>query len=257
MLKGYVDAYLALGNKDYLESAIKNAQFLEKNMLRQDAGLWRSFVNNKPVIEAFLDDYAMLARAFIHLYQATFDKRWLELSRRLASYALDHFSAENSGLFYYTRDGAVDLVARKMELNDNAIPSSNSVMAEVLYLLGQFYSEESYVERSKTMLGHIYPELMRDGQFYGNWLSFLARNVFPSYEVALVGDQAVMNSVQMQKQYLPHVIFLGGSKENLPLLENKFVEGKTVIYVCQNKTCKLPVMSVDKALAQLKVKPKV
>jgi uncharacterized protein YyaL (SSP411 family) len=66
-----------------------------------------------------------------------------------------------------------------------------------------------------------------------------------------VGDEAVRNSIQMQKQYLPQVIFLGGTEENLPLLENKYVKGKTVIYVCQNKTCKLPVMSVDKALAQL------
>jgi uncharacterized protein YyaL (SSP411 family) len=254
MLKGYVDAYLALGEEDYLEASIKNARFLEKNMLRADGGLWRSFVDNKAGIEAFLDDYAMLAKAFIHLYQATFDKHWLEISHQLAAYALKNFSENNSGLFYYTRDGARDLVARKMELSDNAIPSSNSVMAEVLYLLGQYYSKESYLERSKTMLNHIYPELMRNGQFYGNWLSFLGRNVFSSYEVALVGDDAVMNSIQMQKHYLPQVIFLGGSEENLPLLENKYVRGKTVIYVCQNKTCKLPVMSVDKALAQLKAR---
>jgi uncharacterized protein YyaL (SSP411 family) len=254
MLKDYVDAYLALGNESYLETAIKNARFLEKNMLRNDGGLWRNYLDDEAGINAFLDDYAVLASALIQLYQATFDIHWLETARKLAEYSIKNFAEKNSGLFYYTEEAAKDLIARKMELNDNAIPSSNSILAEVFYLLGQYYDEESYIARSRSMLNQIYPDLIKDGQFFGNWLSVLGRNVFPAYEVAVVGNDAVKNNIELHKQYLPHVIFLGGSEENLPLLENKYVEGKTVICVCRNKTCKLPVTSVGKARAQLNVK---
>ena len=36
MIQGYVDAYRAFGNKEYLESALKNANFLAENQLRKE-----------------------------------------------------------------------------------------------------------------------------------------------------------------------------------------------------------------------------
>ena len=47
---------------------------------------------------------------------------------------------------------------------------------------------------------------------------------------------------------------MGGDDENLPLLENKLVNGETIIYVCQNRVCKLPTKEVDEALQQLEIK---
>lgn len=40
-------------------------------------------------------------------------------------------------------------------------------------------------------------------------------------------------------------------EENLPLLEYKFQEGETKIYVCVNKACQMPVSEVAKALEQV------
>ena len=54
------------------------------------------------------------------------------------------------------------------------------------------------------------------------------------------------------KAYLPTSIILGGDEENLPLLENKKAEGKTLIYVCRDRVCKFPVEKVSEALQQLK-----
>ena len=81
MLKGFVDAYLALSDPEYLQLALSNARFLEKNMIQKDGRLWRNFSNGKASTDAFLDDYALLAKAFIHLYQATFDIHWLETAQ--------------------------------------------------------------------------------------------------------------------------------------------------------------------------------
>lgn len=71
------------------------------------------------------------------------------------------------------------------------------------------------------------------------------------FEVAIMGEDALSKSHQMQQHYLPTALFMGGAEENLPLLENKGVQENTLIYVCHNKSCKLPVKEVKAALKQL------
>lgn len=251
MLKGYVDAYLALGSKEYLDAAIKNAVFLEKNMIRRDGGLWRNYIDGKAGIEGFLDDYALLAKAFIHLYQATFDIHWLEKARNLADYAIKHFRQKESGLFYYTSDLSENLIARKMELSDNVIPSSNSVFADVLFVLGQYYADDAYLAMSNGLVRHVYQDVNDNGRYYSNWSRLVGMMLFKPFEIAVVGETATEKSIALQKHFLPNAIFMGGTEENLPLLENKSVAGETIIYVCRNKVCKLPVKSVEEALQQL------
>ncbi len=103
MMQGYVDAYFATGNNEYLETALKNAAFLDKNMIGDGSRLWRNFMNGKASIDAFLDDYALLARAYIRLYEATFDIHWLQQARSITEYAITHFRDEQSGLFFTPR----------------------------------------------------------------------------------------------------------------------------------------------------------
>ena len=72
----------------------------------------------------------------------------------------------------------------------------------------------------------------------------------PIYEVAIVGTDWDMIRKSLDKNYLPDAIFLGGKDEGtLNLLENKLVPGQTTIYVCVDKTCKIPVYDVRKSLA--------
>ena len=254
MLTGYVDAYLALGKEEYFEAALTNAKFIEKSMMEDGGHLWRSFKDGEVSIDAFLDDHALLAKAFIKLYQATFDIHWLEVSRTLADYAILHFHDPKTGLFYYTSDEAEPLVVRKMEGSDNVIPSSNSVMADVLFRLGEYFDNENYRSLSKAMVNQMTESITVGGPYYANWASVLGMIAHQPHEVAVVGDDALIKCKILQQHYLPTAIFMGGDKENLPLLENKLVKGKTIIYVCRDKVCKLPVEDVEEALDQLKGK---
>lgn len=253
MLIGYTDAYVATRDQRYLKTALNNARFLEENMIRSDGALWRNYKDGKAGIEAFLDDYALLAKAFIHLYQVTFDIHWLEKARSLSDFSIEHFLDKKTGMFYYTSDVSKDLIARKMELTDNVIPSSNSILAEVLFYLGEYYQKNSYTEMSKVMLNQVFKDLSASsGLFYANWARHVGTLVFRPYEVAVLGEHALEKSIQLQQHYNPLTIFMGGNKEDLPLLENKYVEGKTIIYVCRNRVCKLPVQDVEEAMEQLK-----
>ena len=248
MVNAYLNAFLALGNPEYLESAIKTADFLDDKMLNSDDSLWRTYKDGESRINAFLDDYALLSQAFINLYQVTFDIKWLRKAQKITDYAIQNFQDEESGMFYYTSSDHNHLIARKIELDDNVIPSSNSVMAKNLFALGTLLENGKYLTMSEEMLGQMYDLVMEDPSFYSNWTKLMGTKAFGGYEIAIVGKNAHQKNFTIQREYLPTSIFMGGEKENLPLLKSKILEGETLIYVCQNKTCKYPVSLAEEAI---------
>lgn len=253
MLRGYVHAYRAFGEKGFLKAALKNADFLLENATTVDGGMTRNYKDGKSSIPAFLDDYAFVISAFIELYQATFDEQWLNKANELTGYTIEHFFDTSSGMFFYTHDDHSSLISRKMEVSDNVIPASNSEMAKNLFLLGTLLYNEKYVETAKQMLTNVQQEVHQNIYFYSNWGVVEAHFIHQPYEVAIVGKDFEVMRKEVDQHYLPHVLLLGGKNEsNLELLENKLIEGQTTIYVCQEKVCKMPVTEVSKVLEQIK-----
>jgi len=251
MIKGYVDAFKALGDDQYLAVAINAMNRLIDDQQDEDGRLNRNFKDGKSSINAFLDDYAITIQALLALYEVTFDQNWLEKAKLTTDYTIEHFSSTDSDMLYYTSDQDPPLIARKTELADNVISGSNSIMARNLYRLGEFMYVEDYISKAKRMLSSIWPniEASRQPSYYANWLQLQIDQVSPPYEVAIVGDNAQAVALEMMQTYHPNVVYLGDTKESdLPLLKYKYVEDETMIYVCQNKTCKLPVTDIKSAL---------
>lgn len=251
MLTGYVDAFKAFGKPEYLKVAEKNASFLLKEMIQKDNRLNRNYKDGKSVINAFLDDYALTIQAFTSLYEVTFDEKWLYKANDLAEYAIKHFFDEETAMFNYTSDIDPPLVARKKELSDNVIPGSNSSIARSLFILGTYLYKNDYIDMASQMMKNMAAIISEADQpnFYSNWCLLYSYLVNPPYEVAIVGDDVDKLRNDMMKNYLPNAILLGGKNEGtLELLKDKLQEGQTMIYVCQNKVCKLPVTEVAKAL---------
>lgn len=254
MLQGYIDAYRYLGDQKYLDIALKNAQFLATELLDSNGRLNRTYKDGQTKINAFLDDYALLSKAYIALYEVTFDEQWLSKAKLMTDYVVDYFYNEEKGMFNYTSDLDPQLIARKVELIDNVIPGSNSSMATVLYQLSLLYYEASYQEIARTMVANMYKGLINPGQagYYPNWIQLYISMTNQPYEVAIVGPDYAAIQKEFQQKYLPNALFLGGPEEgSLALLKNKLQEGTTMIYVCKDKFCKLPVQEVSAAVAQM------
>lgn len=254
-ISGLVNAAQALDEDEYLNMAIRTAQFIKEQMWKEDGRLLRNYKDGQVKINAFLDDYAFLSEAFLSLYQATFDETWLYDAKKLTEYAIDHFYDHEAKLFNYTSDIDPPLVARKKEIGDNVIPGSNSAMARNLHILGQYFPETQFQAKSDTMLYTMTGPILESGQtgFYSNWALLYLEKLIPTYEIAVLGGNTKEVSKKLQSEFLPNVIYLGGSSEGtLELLEDKLQPEKTMIYVCQNKVCQLPVTEPDKALKQIK-----
>ena len=253
MSKGLIDAYEAFGESDFLEMARGNIDFLLKNISNKDGGLYRNYKNGHATIPAFLDDYAFMISALIDYYQVSFQEDYLQKAHELTQYTEQHFFDKVSGMFFYTDDQHSDLIARKMEIADNVIPSSNSEMSKNLLMLGLYFENKNYEDKSRQLVKNVIDDIKKNVGYYSNWAQVMALQLKPPYEVAIVGNNWKEKIRDFHKHYLPNTIYTGGVQEGtLALLQNKAVEGKTMIYVCENKTCQLPVEEVAAALKQIK-----
>ena len=225
MLKGYIDAYITFGEKHHLDIALKNANFIANTQLQSDGKLWHSYKDERSTINAYLEDYSITISAFISLYQATFNEKWLNLSEQIMQYAITHFYDKKSGMFFFTSDLDPQLVARKMEINDNVIPASNSVMANALYDLGIILDKEEYKKMSRTMLNNVKEEMSSYGSGYANYANLMLKIIHPYYEVVIVGKDAHEKSLEINKEYKPNKLFIGsfGKSKTQPNSFSKFI----------------------------------
>ncbi|WP_105002659.1 thioredoxin domain-containing protein [Tenacibaculum sp. SG-28] len=250
MLKGFIDAYRAFDQEVYLNTAIKNAEFIVKNQFKKDGGLYRNYKDNKSTINAYAEDYAAVIDAFIALYEVTLEEKWLQAAKELMEYAMQYFYDENTKMFNFSSKEDKDLISKKTAIIDGVIPSSNSQMARNLHKLSLYFSDKKMNELAILMLNNVINSVTTSPQNFTNWLHLLMSYTLPYYEVAIVGENVSELAKEMYKLYIPNIIFSGTSDttSTIPLLKSKYVSGQTLIYVCTNGTCKLPKRKLPDAL---------
>ncbi|MEO5674178.1 MAG: thioredoxin domain-containing protein [Chitinophagales bacterium] len=263
MIKGYCEAYNAFGEKSFLDAALKNGERNWSLLWRNDAGYLHSYKAGKASVNGFLEDYAFSAAAFIAIYQCTFDAKWLDRAKQVTDHAIGHFYDAQSGMFFFTSDKDHDLIARKMEIADNVIPSSNSCMARVLFDLALYFDEALFSKKAEQMLNNVQHDLKQYPSSYSNWAMLMLRYTYPFNEVVITGYDAHSLRKEFAQHFFPNILLAGGiapvqpmalEKDHTPaigLLEDRFVDGKNLIYICENKACKLPVSTVEEALKLL------
>jgi len=249
MIRGYVQAWRALGNQEYLHAALQAGDFYREAIRKTNGKVYRVWKNNRFSVTGFLDDYAFLVTAFLELYQATFDTGWIESVHLLIRYMNDHFREPEMQLFHYTSDEDPVLIERPVEIADHVIPSSNSETALGLLKYGLITGEKEFSEQAMKMLAVIIPQAEQQLLNYANWGLVLLDYLVKPVEVAIVGPEYQQILKEMLQSYLPDVLFAGGENDqSLESLKGKFQPGRTAIYLCRDQTCLSPVYSIRKAL---------
>ncbi|WP_196889739.1 thioredoxin domain-containing protein [Aureivirga sp. CE67] len=254
MLKGYVDAHKVFQDEHFLEIAKKNANFILNKQLDENAKLFHNYKNGKSSINGYLEDYATVIDAFISLYEATFEEKWLLEAKKLTDYTFDHFYNSKNKMFYFTSDLDKDLISKKIEIEDNVIPSSNSMMANNLFKLGLFFSNAHYSEVSKQMLHNIQDQIETYGSGFSNWLILMCNFIGEFYEIAISGKDITEISTKFRKKYIPNIILAGNTKSSeIPLLKSR-ESIDTKVYICKNKNCNLPQTDFLKSINDINFK---
>ena len=118
--------------------------------------------------------------------------------------------------------------------------------------LGQLFDDPKYIAIRTQMLNNVKPQMANYPSGYSNWAQLMIAQVFPCYEIAITGPEALRRREEFAPHYIPNRLFFGTTTtSSIALLAEKTMEGSTTIFVCVDKACKMPVTKVDEALKQM------
>jgi len=260
MALALAEAGRALGRAEYVRAAVRNVDFILTSM-RRDGRLLRTWKSGQAKLRGYLEDYAMVAAALLAVWEATFERRWLDAARELADEMLRLFWESDVDGFYDTGSDHESLIVRPRNLFDNAVPCGSSVAVEVLLRLAVLAGEERYEQHALRALGPLADLMRRHPSGFGRFLCAQDFHLGPRVEIALVrpaaGDGGAPLVEEAFGRYLPNRVVAGGvagdaSAASLPLLAGReAIDGRTTAYVCRNYACDLPVTDRDALRRQL------
>lgn len=263
MLASLAEGARVLQQPRYLEAAVRCAEFLRDVMLTPEARVYRTAKGSVSKLNGYLEDYANLIDAFLEVYQSTFDEQWFTLARRLSDVALEQFLAAD-GAFYDTSADHETLVVRPRNLQDNATPAGNTMMAKQLVRLAAYTGEPRYDEATRGVLRVLIHAMTRYPQAFAEALNALDMLAGGVAEVALVGDATDVQTLALLRvlaeTYRPNVIVALGApnaatQSVVPLLHERSAQNnQPTAYVCRHFVCQLPV-TTPAALAERLANP--
>ena len=244
-------AYAATGNEEYRQLAVANMEFLWARLV-EGAGpsFHHTWKNKQAKYPAFLDDYAFLLEALLHLQEITGQGHWLNKAETLVEHIEKKFSDPESAYFFYTPEGQDDVIIRKKEVYDGTVPSGNSVMAGVLKRMGVLLDRPEWIGRSREMLVAMGKAILRYPTSFGNWLGVWYLELAGLEEIAVTGPGSALMLKQILACYIPHRVLMASeiADPNYPILKGKHATDKPTIFRCRNYTCQAPVFSAEQLM---------
>ena len=251
MCSAYAKAYTALDKEAYREIAIRNLDFLLEKFQQTDSKtLYHTYKDGQVQYDAFLNDYAYLIAALVDVYEISLEFKYLEAAKNYCELVLTEFFDEASNLFYFTSSKQTDIIARKKDIYDSAVPSGNSTMVHNLQRLGILLGKSNYKELARTMLLQIQTAVERYPSSLSRWANAFIPEVHGKYEVAIIGEHATELTKALNKYFIPNKVLLASEQERVdyPLLSGRAIEKDTFIYVCHDFVCQRPVRTIEEAL---------
>ena len=261
MLGAFAEAGVVLNNNHYTEIANINAKYII-NIYKNHGMLLRDN-NSKNASRGFLEDYAYFIDGLLKLHESNLNKEILNNALEITEDMKNLFWDNSSNSLYDTSIYHEKLIKRPKDLYDNAIPSPNSVSAQILMKLSIITNNDEYKNISDQLIKSSINLMNKFPNASGNWLCNLSYLLSTVKEIVVVGnpydEELVKLKLQIHKTFIPNKIVVGknysSTEENyseLLLLKNKIsLNNKPTIYICQNYQCKLPVNTIEELTKQL------
>ncbi len=241
-LAALAEAGRRLERRDWLDAAVRLAEFLLGPLSTPEGRLHRTWRAGRAKGTGYLDDYADVAHGLLELHVATGELRWLEEARRLALLAVELFGDDERGGFFLTPVDGERLVARQKGFDDNPTPSGNSMLAHVLLRLARLYGDPELERRAVSVLRLVAGPVTRVPSAFGWALCAFDLHFSPPRELAVIGPPDSAVARRFLDAWDPNAVVAVGPAEGVPLLAGKgLVDGKPAVYVCEHFSCQAPV----------------
>jgi hypothetical protein len=260
MLSGLAEAIKLSGNPAWIEAAKRTVEFIFSKMFR-DGLLLHTYKDGQAKLLGYLDDYAFVAVGLLDLYEALFDKSYLDRAIQLTDIMQREFWDERDGGFYFTGKSHEQLISRAKPIFDASIPSGNAMATQLLLRLYHLSGNDQYRTSAEKVLRSYYDAMESQPFGFAHMLCALDLYLEGAKEIVIVGNPADADVkelvAEMSSLYLPNKVLQlatpGTSLADIsPLLQGKTqINGKATVYVCQNFTCSSPVTSASELRALL------
>jgi uncharacterized protein YyaL (SSP411 family) len=240
--------------------ALRNAEFLAATLVNAETGrVTRVHMEGVSRIPGFLEDHAAVALGFVALWGLTFDRRWLDLARRIGDAVAEWFWDDEVGAFFDTAADAERLVTRPRDPTDNATPSGTSLAVELSLVLAELTGDEAHRRRAWHVLETLAEPMARHAPAFGHLLGAADLAVDGAVELVLVGQPAADDFRTLASaaavRYVPSLVLDGGPPGDPsagPLRADRpMLNGRATAYVCRHSTCELPTADAETLATQL------
>jgi uncharacterized protein len=243
MLATLAEAAALLQRPDWLAAAIKNGEFIIKQLNSQAVSesrswkrSWQQDGNPKAQHTALGADLAQLVDGFTRLAEASGQARWIAHAKDAADILLSSYWDNEHGGFFTTPHDGEQLIVRQKDLMDNATPSANSTAAMALYRLAALTGQEHYAKHADQILGLLSDIASNAPTAFGNLLAAAHLRYSGITEVAITGRRDDLVT-QLHTQWLPTVVCAWGERYDSPLWSSR---NEDLAYVCRQYTCMAP-----------------
>ncbi len=253
----------ALLEPRYVDAAKKAASFILGNMRSTNGPLLHVYKDGPSAVPGFLDDQAFMAWGLLELFQADHDIRWLRETRGLVRSMNERFWDSQNGGYFQTEENAMDVVRRRKDIYDGALPSGNSIALLDLLLLFRIIEDPDLIERAETMVTAFSGTIFRSPDNYAQFLNAVDLKVGPSYSIVIAGMRDGEDTHRFFKElgprFVPNKVTLlvepgekgEGIKELSPLVQGQAMkDGKAMAHVCSDRAC-LPETADPETFARL------
>ncbi len=261
-------ASVAFSDERYLTTARKTSDFLLRTTAGRNGELMHRFRNGKAGIEGLGSDYAFLTGGLLDLFEASQEARYLGAALDIQSWFSSHFEDTGRGGFFTSGDKAADLIVRKKDIYDGALPSVNSVAFKNLVRFGLFTADPRYHERAWQLARWFAPTVEQSPESYTGFLSALDFALGPAYGVVIAGVRNDPKTREMQnaigKRFIPSKVVIyrpigedTSSIDTLTGFTGNFspVQGRSAAWVCSNHSCGIPTDEIAVLMRNLGESP--
>jgi uncharacterized protein YyaL (SSP411 family) len=252
MIAALADAGAVFGERSWIDAAQRAFDFVRTQMT-QGGRLKHSWRLGQARHPGTLDDYAQMARAALALTEAAGDRALLDQARAWVEVLDRHYWDEGSGGYFFAADDTGDVIQRAKNANDNATPSGNGTMVEVLARLHYLTGEDRYRERAEAIVAAFSGAILRTVFPFATLINasdFLQNAI----QIVLAGSPGDAALAQLERavyaRSVPNRIVIrmadgAALPPGHPAAGKGPAQGKPAAYVCRGQTCSLPITDPD------------
>ena len=258
MISALAKGFRVSNEQSFLSAAEKCISFIENHLVK-NGKLLRTYKNDTSKIQAYLEDYSYFISALLDIFEIKPELKYLKTAQTFGNYLIDQFWDPTQKNFFMTDNTHEKLIIRPKSNYDLSMPSGNSVAAYSLLRLYHLTQEKKFLEISLDVIESQAAMAAENPFGFGYLLNTIYMYLQKPLEITILNPKNTEISKYLTGMFLPESILVTVRDENqiknlakIPFFAGKeFNYDKTIVFVCKDFTCSLPLESISEIEKQL------